>query len=171
MANYRGGDRRESIYGQRAIQRIEAGQTERQRQRNFNQKLIMAGVQAALQLTRGGIEMKRHADMNQERIDKLAAKKAAHEAKAPPPDYKPMAAGPNDASVPSWLSGDPNGPNSFTAWPGDPRNQVSEPSGAVANPYNTTEMMDKANEALASNDYDDDDVKTIRGGRGMMGSQ
>ncbi len=51
--SYRGGERSESSYGQNLNKAIREGRTEKQRQRDFKQKAIMAAIQAGLQGGRG----------------------------------------------------------------------------------------------------------------------
>ena len=166
MADYRGGDRRESVYGQELIGRINRGETERQRSRNFRQKLAMAGVQAALQLARGGIEMKRHADATQAKRTE-AFKEYAN---SPVANYQPMAAEKTDAKIPDWLLAE----DTKYANPNEMRPDMvvdGDVMGALkaTDPYGVDPSADKAEEALAENDIEPQ--VTWGRGRGMMRSQ
>ncbi len=163
MADYRGGERRESRYGDELVKAIREGRTERQRKRNFNQKLVFAGIQGALALGRGAAGATDSYNQKQE----AEAKDRADYAAAPPPNYRPMAAGPDDAKLPAWLTG---GKGDRTEYGID--NSVTSalrPSGP-ANPYDKDPMMARA-EAALNQDEEEKPQVTWGGGRGMMGSQ
>lgn len=176
MADYRGGDRRTTVYGQQAIQAIREGRTERQRKRNFNQKLIFNGVQAALQGARAGIG---YANAKSEEADRQ--KEAFHEyANSPVQDYTPMKDGQKDAKLPGWLTGDPN----YARTELGVDNDVTAAMNKVPpeNPYDPDPIMEKAEAALAANGdepvkakstwgADDADEEQRKNGRGMMRSQ
>lgn len=53
MPDYRGGPRQQSGYGQELVKAIREGRTERQRSRNFNQKLIFGAIQGGLAMGQG----------------------------------------------------------------------------------------------------------------------
>lgn len=98
MADYRGGGRHQTQHGAGLIKAIREGRTDKQRQRNFEQKLAFAAIQAGLQGTRAGIGLASRPDEE----DAKRREDLVEYVKTPAPDYKPMATAPDDA-VPAWL--------------------------------------------------------------------
>lgn len=164
MADYRGGDRHTSGHGDALIKAIREGRTEKQRRRNFEQKLAFTGVQAGLQGLRAGIGYAQSQDAEAER----KAENRANYLKEPAPDYKPMAAGPNDAKVPAWVTGGA-GDRTELAIDNDVLAAVKPESQYMANPYDTPETKKYEAEQVA---YEAPSTwGTAKRGRGMMGSQ
>lgn len=159
MADYRGGDRHRSSYGDEAVNAIANGTTERQRQRDFSEKLIFTGIQAALQ---GGRAAYEHAQSGAAAAD-ARHKDVADYIKAPPPAYKPMDAQPTDAKLPDWMTGG-QGRTEY-AIDNSTLNAVKHDS---PNPYDDP--------TATKQDEDDPDAPKVTWGsggsrRGMMGSQ
>lgn len=186
MADYRGGDRHRSIYGEELIKAIREGRTERQRSRNFNEKLVFAGAQAGLQGIRAGIG---YSD-SKDKADAARRSDLKDYVGTPAPDYKPMAASPTDAKVPEWLSsnGAKSGDRTELAIDNDVI-AATKPDKQLANPYDDTaseSLTAKSAEvaqprvtwgapAPVSSQMDEEDPTkpkvTWGTGRGMMGSQ
>lgn len=99
--DFSGGNKGASTYGNEYVSRIRNQDTDRQRSRNLNEKLIMAAVQVALTGGRAAAGASEHAD----HVKKTTKAKLDAEAKAPLPDYRPMDSRPTDARVPAWLTG------------------------------------------------------------------
>ncbi len=95
MANYRGGERQESSYGQALIKATREGQTRGQKDRDFRNKAIMAAAQAGLMgiggIISGAASSNLKDEQNQRDLYKSSQKYAA-------PDYQ----GPEGAP-PEWL--------------------------------------------------------------------
>lgn len=178
MADYRGGDRRTTVHGAALIKAIQEGRTERQRSRNFNQKLKVAGIQAGLQ---GGRALYGYLDQKDKQgiaEAKDAQDKAAAYEKAPLPTYKPMgdAAGP-DADVPEWLKtgkSDAQGPKD-SAMEFKPLHAGQElpPSPLPPTPLERAEAALREGAGYRAPDEDEEQKRHVTwgGGRGMMGSQ
>ncbi len=166
MADYRGGERRESRYGDELVKAIREGRTESQRKRNFNQKLIFAAANGALAMGSGMAKsMRSHNDaMAHQAID------AEREAAMPTPNYRPMASGPGDAKMPEWLTtGNPKAGDRTELGVDNSVTSALRPDTPV-NPYDRDPMMARAEAALNQDDEEKPKV-TWGSGRGMMGSQ
>jgi hypothetical protein len=75
VADYRGGQRAQSGYGQELVKAIREGRTERQRKRNFEQKLIFGAVQAGLTGLGGAVSA---SHSKSEAAKRLAIENAKH---------------------------------------------------------------------------------------------
>ena len=162
MADYRGGDRRTSVHGDRLVNAIENGRTEKQRQRNFEQKLVFAGLQAALQGVRGGLEHSRQFDKD-EAARTLDARREAQLLKgvdSKVPDYVTAPTAEGDGRLPAWLVAEQGGPAQ------DARYDIDPPMTAAEDALK--DFAAKPKPAVTWG-VDDDDERT--GGRGMMRSQ
>jgi hypothetical protein len=156
MPDYTGGGARMSSHGMSLIEDIKNGRTERQRRRDFDQKLALSGIQAGLMAASG---LAKASDSE----DKEAAAKREDEEKlaaSPLPTYKPMKDEATDAKLPGWLTGK-GGDTTELGVDNDVMRAVKKE--APSNPYdNEPAAEDEAYEAPAT-----------WGGRrnhGMMGS-
>lgn len=179
MADYRGGDRHTTVHGAALIKAIQEGRTNRQRRRNFAQKMTVAGIQAGLM---GGSGLVNYLNAKEKRgiaEAKGVADKAAADAKAPLPTYKPLGdeVGP-DAKVPEWLrAGKADAPEAGGPVAFKPTHAGQEqPAGSPEQPLTPLERAELAlRDGAGYRAEDEDDKKNRRttwgSGRGMMGSQ
>ena len=165
MADYRGGDRHGSSYGEALNKAIREGRTERQRSRNFDQKLAMAGVQGGLTLLAGGAKAAHSRDLR----DEQKAKDVAEYANSPVQNYKPMADAPGDAKLPGWLTGQ-GGDTTEYAIDNDVTSALKPDDDG--NPYKMPKPKPAEPEPYkAPVTWGEDEESKKRRGRGMMGSQ
>lgn len=188
MADYRGGDRHRTSYGDELVKAIREGRTERQRRRDFNERLLFSGAQAGLQGIRAGIGLAEHADT----VDGQRRQALKDYIRAPAPDYKPMPASGDDASVPSWLrtgkaepmapepvSTTPNRGYEVPSWVSGKETQEDVGPGVKPDQFALKAMAEQAletpSEYGSTRPKEDEDKYSTWGtskhGRGMMGSQ
>jgi hypothetical protein len=161
MADYRGGDRHRTQYGDALVKAIQEGRTRGQQNRNLGQKMVMAGAQAALQGGRAVYGKVTH----DQKVEEDRRKAMEDYIKTPAPNYKPMASEATDAKLPGWLTG---GQGDRTELGIDNDVLASVKSDAPRNPYDSLPAAPEPEE--------EDNTKyatwgTGRKGRGMMGSQ